>query len=161
MHHCWWCSLLHQETALLDRQPGLPMQLRVLVHDTVALMTYIQMQNCLSYCSFCISGQQQGTSGPEDADRNHIDHIFFSSLALLRLRPTSVSRTGHPLSPLICVRCAGAALSSAFSPVHFDGRLSLLYPDSNRRPLVGSFCFTNGSPMPMTKRSLTISVVFV
>ena len=131
MHHCWWCSLLQQETVLLDRQPGLPMQLRVLVHDTCASMTYIHMQNGLSCCSFCISGQQQGTSGPEDADRNHIDHIFLQS-GFLRLRPTSVSHV--PL--MIRVRCAGAALSSAFSPVHFDGRLSLLYPDSNRRPLV-------------------------
>ena len=51
-----------------------------------ASLTCIQMQNGLSYCRFCISGQQLGTSGPEHAERNHIARICFSSLGHLLLR---------------------------------------------------------------------------
>ena len=122
--------------ALLDRQLALPMLLRVLVHDTSNSMTCIQTQNGLSYCSFCIFGQRQGTSGLEHAERNHIARTFEQSGSFAAPPDVCLSRTGHPLSPLIRVRCAGAALSFAFTPVHFDGRLSLLYRDSSRRPLI-------------------------
>ena len=127
MHHCWWCSLLHQETALLDRQPALPMLLRVLVHDTFDSMTYIQMQNCLSCCSFCISSQQQGTS---------IDHICLAVwLFCGSARRLSLTFRPPALASDTCAVCWSCSLICV-STVHFDGRLSLLYPDSNRRPLV-------------------------
>ncbi len=97
--------------ALLDRQLALPMLLRVLVLDMSASITCIQTQNGLSYCSFCISGQQQGTSGPEHAERNHIARIFEQSGSFAAPPDVCLSRTVHPLLPLIRVRCAGAALS--------------------------------------------------